>query len=275
MPITVDKDRVYYPEGGRLYISKGKNGGRTSPRRVVGVDLKAPRICGSRCVATSKSGSRCRRKTCQDYRYCPQHLAINKHLLIGKSKRLHQLGVDGMGLYAYDPSLGTLLKDATGYPVREMGKVVFRKPPTNATIKKLKDYIIGDYGGERMSRQEFIERYGDPNNVETAAYAEGGTGFILDGLAAASAVSYSNEPLDIAKLMRDSGGSRAVFVNSYNKAAEKDKKKNAMTRQIDKTIRMIPTRVIRQGEEILWHYGPGYWGTEGMKRVITGTGWSE
>jgi hypothetical protein len=266
--VRVHQDHVYYPEGDAeqdLYVNRkiSKRTWRTSPRRVASqVDLTAPRICGRQCVGTSKStGQRCRRRTCMDYRYCPIHLAAVKHLLIAKSKRLHDLGVDGMGLYAYDPEIGRLQKDAHGFPVPDKTRRVFAKKSE-----------IGDYGGERLSRAEFDARYEDPENRETGSYAEGGTNFILDGLAAASAVSYSNESLDVAALMRSAHTYRE-FKAAYDRRSSRDGKANVQTKQRANMIRMVATKPIYQGDEILWHYGPGYWGTPGMKSFITGSAW--
>ena len=276
--VKVHKDKVYYPEGNAsrdLYVNRkmSKRQWRTSPRRVAGIDLTAPRICGTQCVAVSEStGRRCRRRTCVDYRYCSQHLAREKHLMVGKSKRLHELGVNGLGLYAYNPELGKLKKDAHGFPVKEMALRVFRKMPPSVKRDKMMDYVIGDYGGEVLTTHEKNARYEDPDDMETAAYAEGGTNFVLDGLSAASAVSYSNESLDVARLMRDSSDQRD-FKSRYQAAGARDRASKVQTKQINHMIRMLPTKDIYQGEEILWHYGPGYWGTEGMKRVITGSGW--
>ena len=276
--VRVHKNKVYYPEGDAsrdLYVNRKltKKQWRTSPRRVAGVDLTAPRICGERCVTVSdRTGQRCRRRTCVDYRYCAQHLALEKHLMVGKSKRLHDLGVNGLGLYAYNPEFGKLRKDAHGFPIRDGEHRVFKKMPANVKRNKMLEYAIGDYGGEVLTAQEKNDRYEDPDDMETAAYAEGGTNFILDGLSAASAVSYSNESLDVARLMRESAD-RRDFGQRYQAAAARDRLWKVQTRQVDKMIRMFPMKDIYQGDEILWHYGPNYWGTEGMKRVITGSGW--
>jgi hypothetical protein len=266
--VRVYKDHVYYPEGSAsrdLYVNKkeSKRKWRTSPRRIASqVDLTAPRICGTRCVAKSKStGHRCRKRACIDYRYCTTHLASVKHLLIAKSRRLHDFGVNGMGLYAYDPDINKIQKDANGFPIADRTHRVFAK-----------DKEIGDYGGERLSRAEFNERYEDPRDQETGSYAEGGTNFIVDGLSAASAVSYSNESIDVADLL-NKADSYKEFKEEYERKARRDGRANVKTKQRANMIRMITTKPVYQGEEILWHYGPGYWGTPGMKSVITGSAW--
>jgi hypothetical protein len=265
----VDKKRVYYPEGNpdkALYVNKSKGdqkNWRISPRRHAGDDITVPRICGRRCVATTKTtGHRCRRRTCQDYRYCTAHLASKKHLFIGKSKRLYNLKLDGLGLYAFNPEFGPLTKDKHGFPVMARG-VVFKK---NAEI--------GDYGGEKMTRKQFDDRYDDPNHYETAAYAEEGESqnYILDGLSAASTVSYANESLDIGDLMSHSR-TYSGFQKKYEKAAKHDGRVNAYTAERGDTVRMVAGKHIYQGEEILWHYGPEYWGTRGMKTAVTGKDW--
>jgi hypothetical protein len=187
-------------------------------------------------------------------------LAKVKHLLVAKSKRLHSMGVDGLGLYAYDPDVEMpLKKDENGIPIATR-HVVFRE-----------GQAIGMYGGEKLTKKQFDDRMGDPDDYETASYAEdGGKGFILDGLAAASAVSYANESLDVAKLMSQSKNQRD-FVSRYNAAADADSRVNALTK--GGNARMYATKAIRQGQEILWNYTAGYWDREGMKRYITGSGW--
>lgn len=267
--VGVDRRRVYYPEGSPdedLYVNddRGDAGKRRVSRRGHrGEDVTAPRICGRRCVATTKTTKkRCKRPTCQDYRYCPTHLASEKHLYIGPSERLHEVGAEGLGLYAFDPDLGRMEKDPNGFPVRKK-HVVFKK-----------DEEIGDYGGEKMSKREFDDRYDDPKNRETSSYSIGAArgGWVLDGLAAASAVTYSNESLNVGKLMRRSK-TPAAFKKAYEAAAEKDRRANALMRQRNKMVRMKAARPIRQGEEILWHYGAPYWNTLGMKKLLTGKGW--
>ena len=194
-----------------------------------------------------------------DYRLCSRHLAAVKHLLIAKSKRLHEVGAAGMGLYA---ARGKVAKDADGYPARAR-TVVFRK-----------DDEIGEYGGERMTREEFRARYKDDRDLETASYAESGTTHVFDGLSAASAMSYSNESLNIVDLMHKAGRSKRRFEQLYNEASKRDRRANALSHQRRSMVRLYAARAIHQGEEILWHYGPQYWSSVGMKRVLTGSGWS-
>lgn len=265
--IDVDLRRVGYPiSKDHLYVershksrSRWRRSSRLGTRRS---DLIAPRVCSSMCIAKSKkSNKRCRKVTCMDYRYCPVHLASEKQLLIYKSKRLHDLKLNGLGLYAYDPSLGKLDKDAGGFP--KVGrKVVFKT-----------DEEIDEYAGERMTMQQHNDRYDDPDDMDTAAYAESGTNYVIDGIAAASAVSYANESLDIKSLM-DKYKKRSKFEEKYEEAASEDPKANATTQEgRDKVIRMYAGKPIRQGQEILWHYGPDYWGSLGMKRMVTGKDW--
>ena len=265
--VKIYKKRVYYPEGKAsrdLYVNK-RYEKRISPRRIVGSDLTAHRICGKQCVALSASTNRrCKHKTCQDYRYCSIHLAYLKHLVVAKSKRLRDFQVEGLGLYAYDPMKGTLKKDAHGIPIEDNSKTVFRKGD-----------FVGDYGGERLSKKQFNARYKDKDDQETASYAESGEkgGWILDALGAASAVTYANESLNVAKLL-STAKSRRSFEKQYESAASKDKKASCYT--VDdghKMIKMKAGRTIHQGEEILWHYGPGYWSTNGMKSMLTGKAW--
>ena len=244
--IEPDVSSVYYPEGGELYVNKGydRRKWRISPRRgSKQPDLTAPRICGMQCVAKSKStGQRCRRRTCIDYRYCNQHLVIHKHLAVRMSKRLKELGVPGLGLYAQDPSR----------------TVVFKKGA-----------IIGEYGGEKMSRDDWNRRYNDPEDKDTGTYSagSGNKGSVFDGIAAASAVSYANEPSDVAKLLGKST-SYADFKRRYP-----DVRGNVSTRSVKGVMKMFALKDIRHGEEILFNYGPEYWGTDGMKRYITGSGY--
>lgn len=267
--VKLYKGQVYYPEGSArsgLYVNKkeSKKKWRTSPRRGTGKeDLKAPRTCGLRCVAKSRTGERCKRRVCMDYRYCHTHLATEKHLLIAKSKRLSGFHLEGFGLYAYDPKHGSIKRDEKGLPIPSKTSVVFKKGDE-----------IADYGGEILSKKQFDDRYEDPKDLDTGAYVESGTNLILDGLSAASAVTYSNESIDVASLMRRARDERS-FERLYSEKVNGDRRRNAMTKQRSRMIRMVATKPIHQGEEILWNYGPTYWSSSGMKRYITGHGWDK
>ena len=265
---------MYYPGGNPerdLFVNRKypRKLWRTSPRRAMAArshkneDLIAPRVCGLNCIVINAvTGHKCRRPTCQDYRYCTRHLASIKHLLIAKSKRLHDLGVDGLGLYAYNPKFGRAHSYAKGIPIMDPTHIVFKTGD-----------VLGEYGGEILTKAEFDSRYDDRDNDETATYAESGyKGFLVDGLGATSAISYSNESLDIGKLMRHSRDQND-FVQRYDTAAEYDHRTNVMTRQRKGMIEMVATRSIAHCEEILWNYTSSYWASEGMKRFITGLGW--
>ena len=183
-----------------------------------------------------------------------------KHLLISKSRRLHQLGVNAMGLYAYT---GKIEKDANGFPKIDMNTRVFSK-----------NDIIDEYGGERLSDSQFDVRYADPNDFETASYAIKGLGnVIFDGLAAATALSYSNESIDVEKLMKKYP-KQADFEYHYRQIASKDSKANAKLKDSVRAPRMVAARNIYKGQEILWNYGAEYWSSRGMKIFLTKGGWS-
>ena len=269
--VRVYRDSVFYPEGPLtdLYVAdnkRSKSRWRISPRRATegNLDVTAPRVCNLHCVATSVStGRRCGRRTCMDYRYCPTHLATIKHLLIARSRRLSELGHPGLGLYAYNPRLGRLVKDGNGLPVADATQAVFEA-----------DDEVGDYGGERLTREQFDARYEDPDDRETATYAAGADrrGFVMDGLAAATAVSYSNESLDIADIYARSRNPRS-FNSTYSAAARRDPRSNAEIRPKGDTVAMYATKRIHQGEEILWNYTSTYWSSSGMKKLITDRDW--
>lgn len=242
-----DLSAVYYPEGkaGDLYVNRRypRSKWRISPRRATKQpDLTAPRVCGLQCVAISSSThQRCKRRTCVDYRYCAQHLKIVKHLAVRMSKRLEKLGVPGLGLYATAP---------------------FKKGSE-----------LGDYGGEKLTRAAWNKRYNDPKDKETGAYSlaagHSKTGFVFDGLAAASAISYANEANDVAKMLTKAK-SYKDFSKMYNEVGETG---NAYTRSVAGNIKMFARKDIKENDEVLVNYGPEYWGTDGMKSYITGSGW--
>ena len=275
---AVDLSRVYYP-GGRpdpslqVNAKRRRNLWRTSPkRRNAGDadghrDLTAAPVCG-RCLAMSRSTNlRCKRRTCLDYRYCPQHLSSIEHLAIAPSRRLRDLGVPhkAVGLYAVAPNQ-RLLKDREGFPlISAAAPVVFSRG---------KD--ITPYGGEVLSPATFAERYGDPGDRDTAAYALGMTGRrVVDGLSAATAATYSNEALDMAPLMRHARN-YAEFAKIYNAAERTDANQrliNVDSHQSQNVVYLRATRAIHHGEEILWNYSHVYWGSESLRRYLIGKGW--
>ena len=273
--------------GLRVNVKRPRRFWRTSPSRRRASeddghrDLIAPPICG-RCLAVSaKTGRRCKRSTCLDYRHCPQHLALLQHLAIAPSRRLRDLGVPNkaLGLYAVDPAT-KLAKDREGFPTFSAAAAAATAP-----VVYRRGEVVAEYGGEHLTQADFDERYGDAHNRDTAAYAEGfdpdGSG-VIDGLAAASAATYSNEALDVAALYRRAR-TYAAFIRLYNNAARTaanralvnvdSEQRGGGAAAMARTMLLIATRQIRHGEEIVWNYGHGYWGTESMKRYVTGRGW--
>lgn len=279
--VASDTSRVFIPRkaiGDRtLYPSpkRSRKLWRTSARRRSAAeadgsfDVTAVPICG-RCTAISKStNNRCARRTCLDYRFCMQHLQSTAKLAIAPSRRLRDIHVPGnaLGLYAAHPNF-RLAKDRKKYPIlhQEHADTVFRKGE-----------VVSVYGGEVLTRAQFDDRYLDPNDMDTAAYglsmSRGSD--VVDGLAAAGAASYSNDPVNIAALM-SRARDRAHFRQLYDENASSAEIRaliNVRTRQRDKAMELVATKPIPHGSEILWTYSNGYWDTDSMKRLITGKGW--
>ena len=270
----VDLDQVYYAKGkteqrrGRklMYVNERKHFRRSSPMRAPGhEDVEAPRVCSLGCKA-KVNGHHCRRRTCMDYVYCYQHLISKRHLFIAPSRHLRLMGVPGnpLGLYAVAGirQLRLAGKDAYGAP-RMTDELVFKK-----------DAQIGSYGGEILPNKN--ERYADPEDKETATYAvEIADGTIFDGLTASGALSYSNDAINVKKIMTKYPTEKA-FVRAYKteeKAAKRDIVNIAVSDTQDKSVRFKTTRAVTHGTELLWTYGSLYWSTPGMKYYITGKGW--
>jgi hypothetical protein len=91
------------------------------------------------CIATTKSRSKCKLRTCIGVPYCWIHLLAKKHLRIKDST----IKNGGKGLFAFDP-----------------------KQSANAIIFRPQDTII-NYVGEHLSKRSLDNRYGD----YTAPYA--------------------------------------------------------------------------------------------------------
>jgi hypothetical protein len=236
-----------------------------------------------------------------------QHLQSDAKLAIAPSRRLRDIGVPNkaLGLYAAHPRV-RLAKDRQGFPMPSALQPRLRDDETGAqqrgpAIAFRVGQVVTIYGGEVLTREQFDDRYDDPGNMDTAAYAVQmapraamGTGAdgrrqrqldavgdpvthrnVVDGLAAASAATYSNEPLDIAAVMRASRD-RADFQHRYDAAAATAANSalvNVRTRQRQGAVELVAIKPIEHGREILWNYTWGYWAGETMKRYVTGTGW--
>lgn len=263
----VNLDKVYYSDDpdkqrkGRklLYVNYRKRYRRTNPMSRGDRAVVAPRVCTRKCLAIT-GGRHCRRRSCFDYRYCWQHLASEKHLLIAPSRRLASFGIPGnpLGLYAVADS-----KDRV--PVKKPQEIVFKKGE-----------MIDMYGGEEIDPDE---RYPDPKNRETATYAvTAADGTVYDALAAAGAVSYSNEVVDVRDLM-ERHKTKAGFVRAYKAAEKKEYGPHGhanigVANSGGGMIKFKATRPVSHGQELLWTYGSEYWESDGMKYYLTGSSWS-
>lgn len=270
----VDLDAVYYSEHpktqrkGRRLLYINQRYERTSPMRFPGhEDVVAPRVCARKCKANVR-GHKCRRHTCMDYRYCWLHLVTKKHLLIAPSRRLKSFGIPGkpLGLYAVASlkSLRTAGRDADGAPNQ-----------TDELVFDTAQRIQTNYGGERI---DMDERYPDPDDKETGTYTvELADGSVYDALAAASALSYSNEVINVRDLMLKHR-TKTTFKRAYAEAAKKEHgargKANIDVANTGGGMIMFQAiRPITHGQELLWTYGTEYWDVDGLKYYLTGTGW--
>lgn len=270
----VDLDAVYYSDDpvkqrkGRrlLYINHNKRYERMSPMRYPGhEDVIAPRVCAKRCSVMVR-GHQCKHRTCMDYRFCWIHLASKLHLFIAPSRRLRAMGIPGnpLGLYAVASlkSLKAAGKDANGAPVR-----------TPELVFDTEQMIETDYGGERIDPKQ---RYPDPDDKETGTYTVSlADDSVYDGLAASGALSYSNEVIDVKKLM-EKHSTKAAFKRAYDDAVKKTRIANIdVANTGGGMIKFKAIRRITHGQELLWAYGSEYWEVDGLKYYLTGTGWSK
>ena len=172
------------------------------------------------------------------------------------------MGFDGLGLYALDPKKGRLHKDEHGLPIAG-SSVVFPRSTK-----------IDVFGGERVRIQTMNERYGEGDD-ETASYAIAiDNVYFVDPLAAATALAYANDPINVGNLMRDNNTIES-FKRAYTAATRNNPHKNVTwgRKSAVGEKAFMSTRPIHNGEEILWFYGWEYWSTEGTRRHLGFGAW--
>jgi hypothetical protein len=149
------------------------------------------------CTATSKSGNRCRNRTCRG-KLCWQHLKRDSGLRVKSS----QIAAAGMGLW---------------------------------TTRRFKpNEKIGNYTGERITKQQMLARY--PNNKRGEYVLCPNNGYCIDGKKTnSSSIRFAN----------DSKGNSQL-------------KNNAVFKQGSDVLRAGP-QGIPANREIFVSYGSDYW----------------
>ena len=151
------------------------------------------------CTATAKSGNRCRNRTCRGT-LCWQHLKRDSGLRIMRS----QVAAAGMGLW---------------------------------TTRRFKpNEKIGKYTGERLTKQEMLERY--PNNKRGEYVLCPNNGYCIDGAKTnSSSIRFAND------------------------ARQTPHKNNAVFKQGSDVLRAGP-QGIPANREVFVSYGSAYWKAE-------------
>jgi hypothetical protein len=209
-----------------------------------------PRLCSARIGQTQynddEEGTPCPWYCVLDARFCTKHLYDIMNLTIAPSRALESvLGKTGaLGLYAGRPS--------DIHDPFKSKQVAFNRGvryPKRKTYKKAPDLIDPDYGGEKLTPQELVDKYDyfDDDGEEvrvTGPYVmhvgvrRKGRGrqplideFYLDGSCVRHAAVYAN----------DSTG--------YTRA-------NASFHEVNGNIQLLTKENIHYGEEILVQYAP-------------------
>lgn len=187
------------------------------------------------CIGKTQRGKRCRRFSCYALPYCKQHLS-EQGLTIQKTHKKH-----GNGLFAKAPE--------------GKGSVVFRE-----------NRLIVPYMGESLSKRDLDARYG--NGLATYAYALPKEGIVYvvnddclgkaEGLSTCATYPYKrSEPYAV-----DAGCVRGVgsLANSPYLTGKRANAEFAMIEEEGKIPRpwLVSIADIKDGEEILVSYGPGY-----------------
>lgn len=244
--ILPDLAKVWLPAGHdrrSLRIGKRPRYDRTNCVDATGDVYVCRPVCGKQCwYVNPRTGTRCRRKTCIDYRYCTQHLIDEKHLYIGaRSRHLNSLSppIPQRGLYAVrdGKTLKELGFESRGVPNTNMRDTVFRRGD-----------VIDVYGGEQMTKEELDARYEYPDAV--ASYSVNDYDRTIDAFCATTAGAYANDPYDA----RD-GEDRFLMANRKQNAAAVLQRRG----EFNGLFVMKALRAIHHGEEILYSYGPEYW----------------
>lgn len=237
-----DLDSIWLPpdmdRGGNLFklskrVSTRKN---EVPKRDMVFRCKG--VCGVQCWSVNpRTGRRCRRVTCLDYRYCTQHLVNERHLYVGKRSR-HLSGlhppIGQRGLYAAENNSHLRrfgVQD--GMPNEDEDTIVFNKGD-----------LIDIYGGEMMDKKELDDRYIHMDTNANYAISDGD--HAVDAFCALTATGYSNDPYN--------PNTARPFA-----AARRNENANVTFDADTNTFSMHAVKDIHHGQEILYHYGRIYW----------------
>lgn len=190
-----------------------------------------------RCKSKSKStGKRCTRNTCMATPYCWQHTRTNLHVRVLKSKFLESLGINGLGLYAWDKS-----KQDRKKPIFSNGDII--------------GPVDGDgtmYGGQHIGKRELDRRYdfeacGRKITHTTAPYGlTSSDGKTYDAACRRGIGAYANSVRGRQKVGKwiDGKRSRSTFCSNNTKF---------------EGLNLVVTKRIYHGDEIFVTYHSAYW----------------
>jgi hypothetical protein len=242
--IEPDAKLLWEPDDNSQHDATYKLSKNLAPRGIPtskGIIYKCKSLCGDRCWYINPSThNHCRRTPCVDYRYCPQHLMSEKHLLVGKySRHLRSLNppVDGRGLYAI-ANAATLKQRGMTDDIPNIYKraIIFKKGD-----------LIDYYGGEYMSKKENDARYVNAKTGTTYSVGEiDGGANVMDAFCASTAGAYANDPYDPRN--------QDPFAK-----ARTDANIEVRSKKGSRNFPIYALKDISHGEELLYHYGEDYW----------------
>lgn len=210
--------------------------------------VKYERIYGQCRYVDPETKKRCSRWSYQTANICWQHLITDKHLLISKSS----IPNAGLGLFAADWKNYRELKKnpETGLLYEKSSVVLFH----------INDEIGVFDAGEKMTTEQFIERYGN-SNKNVAPYTVDGVGeCVYDELCLRSPSSYANDPINLDETFN------SQFKNfNTTRVTHSPDNAVAVADNSDELVRLYASRPIHHGQEILWNYGMQYWEADNMK----------
>lgn len=139
------------------------------------VRLRCNLMC-SRCGTQTRSGARCRLRTCRHFPYCWIHMLHNRNLIVAQSRIIGA----GDGLYAVDPT-----------ELRRLGKHPNKIPKFSNNVRVFpRRHMVVLFAGEMLSPAELEYRYPGDN---VGLYATAGMGDdVYDELCARSISGWVN-----------------------------------------------------------------------------------
>lgn len=191
----------------------------------------------SRCIAVSASTKkRCTRTTCMASPYCWQHARSNLKVRVMKSMFLDSIGINALGLYAWDPSK------------KDRKEPIYTKKSSSISVTgKARSKPI--YGGELITKEQLSERYDSKTQSMTAPYGhKSRANGYMDAACHRGIGAYANSLKP---------RSRRTF--RWIEGKRSTTKKYAQNAKLLESLNIKATKNIYHGDEILISYGPEYW----------------